>query len=354
MSSSGPGRGTLAADALRAMRGAGLEPPVELVETSPVLRARAGRAAAAARWHDDLVDPARTTARCWSSPTNSSTRCRSASSTPAGRELTRRPSATAASSATAAGRDARRSPAVARDRRATSPRRLAAQGGAALIVDYGHDRPRRRRHAAGGVAAMPLPIPSRRRASATSPPMSISRRWPTRRAARARASSARSAQGDWLEAMGIELRAAALAKAAPERAEEIDAARDRLTAPDQMGRLFKVMALVAPGWPEPAGFRMSDDRLSRRRARRRRRRWPRSAAQTSSRRSAISTRPRISPPSSSITARRIGAASSPIRAYAVRIAEADGEAVGLCQARPALAAVRAVEGPASSFASSTC
>ena len=49
----GPGRGTLAADALRAMRGAGLEPPVELVETSPVLRlAQAERLSA--RWHDDL------------------------------------------------------------------------------------------------------------------------------------------------------------------------------------------------------------------------------------------------------------------------------------------------------------
>ena len=34
----GPGRGTLAADALRAMRSAGLRPPIHLVETSPVLR----------------------------------------------------------------------------------------------------------------------------------------------------------------------------------------------------------------------------------------------------------------------------------------------------------------------------
>jgi SAM-dependent MidA family methyltransferase len=34
----GPGRGTLAADALRAMARAGLRPPVHLVETSPVLR----------------------------------------------------------------------------------------------------------------------------------------------------------------------------------------------------------------------------------------------------------------------------------------------------------------------------
>ena len=63
-----------------------------------------------------------------------------------------------------------------------------------------------------------------------------------------------TAQGIWLNAMGIKLRAASLAKAAPERAADIVAARIRLTAPDQMGRLFKVMALVAPGWPEPAGF----------------------------------------------------------------------------------------------------
>jgi SAM-dependent MidA family methyltransferase len=54
--------------------------------------------------------------------------------------------------------------------------------------------------------------------------------------------------------MGIKLRAASLAKAAPERASEIAAARVRLTGPDQMGRLFKAMALVAPGWPEPGGF----------------------------------------------------------------------------------------------------
>ena len=53
MSSSGPGRGTLAEDALRAMRGAGLAPPVELVETSPVLR-RAQAERVSACWHDDL------------------------------------------------------------------------------------------------------------------------------------------------------------------------------------------------------------------------------------------------------------------------------------------------------------
>jgi SAM-dependent MidA family methyltransferase len=54
--------------------------------------------------------------------------------------------------------------------------------------------------------------------------------------------------------MGLPLRAAALAHAAPARTEEIAAARDRLSAPGQMGRLFKVLAFSAPGWQEPAGF----------------------------------------------------------------------------------------------------
>ena len=51
----GPGRGTLAADALRAMRAAGLAPRVHFVETSPVLRAAQAERVAGAAWHDDLA-----------------------------------------------------------------------------------------------------------------------------------------------------------------------------------------------------------------------------------------------------------------------------------------------------------
>ena len=57
-----------------------------------------------------------------------------------------------------------------------------------------------------------------------------------------------------LEAMGIGLRARALAAASPDRSDEIEKARDRLVSRNQMGNLFKVMALAAPHWPEPAGF----------------------------------------------------------------------------------------------------
>jgi SAM-dependent MidA family methyltransferase len=61
-------------------------------------------------------------------------------------------------------------------------------------------------------------------------------------------------QGDFLKALGIDDRARALAKAAPERGDSIAADRNRLVGDDQMGSLFKVIALTAPGWPVPAGF----------------------------------------------------------------------------------------------------
>jgi SAM-dependent MidA family methyltransferase len=132
-------------------------------------------------------------------------------------------------------------------------RRLAAQGGAALIVDYGHDRPGTGdtlQAVSGHAYADPFAEPGERDLTAHVDFHAL--------AQAARAGGVRvfgpCAQGIWLNAMGIKLRAASLAKAAPERAAEIAAARERLTAPEQMGRLFKAMALVAPNWPEPAGF----------------------------------------------------------------------------------------------------
>jgi SAM-dependent MidA family methyltransferase len=62
------------------------------------------------------------------------------------------------------------------------------------------------------------------------------------------------AQGQWLIALGISDRAAVLARAAPTRADEIAASYRRLTSADEMGQLFKCMAVLAPSWPNPAGF----------------------------------------------------------------------------------------------------
>jgi len=68
-----------------------------------------------------------------------------------------------------------------------------------------------------------------------------------------------TAQGVWLSALGIQQRAAMLAEASPDRTDEIDAARDRLVKADQMGALFKVMAVYSPDWPVPEGFGVAID-----------------------------------------------------------------------------------------------
>ncbi|MGE0828320.1 MAG: class I SAM-dependent methyltransferase [Hyphomonadaceae bacterium] len=62
------------------------------------------------------------------------------------------------------------------------------------------------------------------------------------------------AQGAWLAALGVEARAAALARANPARAERIAREHRRLTHPDEMGALFQVLCLSSPTLPTPAGF----------------------------------------------------------------------------------------------------
>jgi SAM-dependent MidA family methyltransferase len=61
-------------------------------------------------------------------------------------------------------------------------------------------------------------------------------------------------QGEWLKRLGIEQRARALSQQNPDRATEITSAVDRLTAPRQMGELFKIIAIRSPDWPTPVGF----------------------------------------------------------------------------------------------------
>ena len=55
-------------------------------------------------------------------------------------------------------------------------------------------------------------------------------------------------------ALGIEARAAALAKAAPHKAGDVTTALFRLTGAEAMGSLFKVLGLVGPDWPQGVGF----------------------------------------------------------------------------------------------------
>lgn len=62
-------------------------------------------------------------------------------------------------------------------------------------------------------------------------------------------------QKDFLERLGINERADMLKEGAtPEQRAEIDSTLMRLIAPAQMGSLFKVLALATPGLPVPPGF----------------------------------------------------------------------------------------------------
>ncbi|HWL46678.1 MAG TPA: SAM-dependent methyltransferase [Sphingomonadaceae bacterium] len=264
----GPGRGTLAVDALRTMRRFGLAPPVHFVETSPALRAKQGAAVADARWHDALATlprdgpllvvaneffdalPIRQFVK-----TVAGWRERMVSVGPDGfvpvpgtvpcdalipaRLLAAEP-----------GSIVEASPAIAAVAR-TLARRLADQGGAALIVDYGYaDR------AAGDTLqavhahayADPIAAPGRSDLTAHVDFGALAA------AAEGVAALGPVDQGDWLLGLGIGTRAEALAAASPTRRDEILAGLRRLTAGDEMGTLFKILALVAPDWPAPAGF----------------------------------------------------------------------------------------------------
>jgi len=62
-------------------------------------------------------------------------------------------------------------------------------------------------------------------------------------------------QGAFLGGLGIGARAAALARGRGEAEQaRIERQLHRLTAPEEMGTLFKVMAFAAPGLPAPPGF----------------------------------------------------------------------------------------------------
>ena len=61
-------------------------------------------------------------------------------------------------------------------------------------------------------------------------------------------------QGEFLRSLGLDQRAAQLAKASPEAVGKIMSERDRLAAPDQMGHLFKVLGVRHPDMPPLAGF----------------------------------------------------------------------------------------------------
>jgi NADH dehydrogenase [ubiquinone] 1 alpha subcomplex assembly factor 7 len=131
--------------------------------------------------------------------------------------------------------------------------RLAGQGGAALMIDYGHTELR------GGSTLQavrahkkvdPLAMPGEADLTAHVDFETLARI--------ARSHDVRRLgpvpQGRWLTQLGIDMRAEALAKMAPQYAAQLQQDKHRLVADDQMGLLFKVMGLAGPAWPGGTGF----------------------------------------------------------------------------------------------------
>jgi SAM-dependent MidA family methyltransferase len=135
----------------------------------------------------------------------------------------------------------------------TLARRLLAKGGAALIIDYGYEGPAvgdTLQAVRGHQYANPFEDPGEADLTAHVDFATL------KEAAEAEGLTVHGpvTQGAFLTALGVDARAEALARAAPERAEGIAVDRDRLVGEEQMGELFKAIALTAPGWPVPAGF----------------------------------------------------------------------------------------------------
>ena len=136
--------------------------------------------------------------------------------------------------------------------------RLAVQGGAALIIDYGYGQ---------SGAQAPDTLQAVHRGEQVSPYREPGRHDLTAHvdfgalaavaAGRGLACHGPVAQGAFLGALGIGARADALKQGrGPVQAATITAALLRLTAPQQMGAIFQALGLSAPGWPAPAGFAM--------------------------------------------------------------------------------------------------
>jgi len=244
----GPGRGTLAADALRVLCSAGFRGEVHFVETSPVLREVQAEAIEGALWHDSVEDlPAKPLLLV----ANEFLDALPVRQFVGGVE--RR--VVIAAGGLAFDRDGEvveDSPARA-EAVAGVARRLVEKGGAALFIDYGHatSAPGETLQAVRGHHFAPvLDRPGEQDLTAHVDFEQVAR---CARDAGA-AVSAVVSQGKWLIRLGIEARAQALSRANPERADDIEAALRRLTSPDEMGTLFKVIAIHSPQWPAPAGF----------------------------------------------------------------------------------------------------
>ena len=275
----GPGRGTLMADALRAARKAAgftAAMSVHMVETSPVLagmqrQALAGRPA---QWHRSLDEVPGGPLLLVANEFFDALPVRQFQLTPQGwRErvvelggdgaefrIGLAPGAVTDNTVPDEIAASARPGDIAEIRPAGSlimseiARRIAAHGGAALIVDYGHARsaPGETLQAVRGHESHnPLESPGEADLTAHVDFGALAR-------AAVQAGAAAFGpvpQGHFLSQLGIAERAESLRRdASPDQARDIEAARRRLIGRDEMGTLFKALAVTPAGSPPPSGF----------------------------------------------------------------------------------------------------
>ncbi|MEQ8327562.1 MAG: SAM-dependent methyltransferase [Parvibaculum sp.] len=271
----GPGRGTLMADALRALRSVpGMldAASVHFVETSPVLRAAQRERLPDAHWHssaDELPDlplflvaneffdalpitQYQRTERGWCERYVGYAEGRFVpvlAPVAAANDKALPPAITAA----AEGTIAETCPAGISIISGIASR-IATHGGGALVIDYGHERSAPgdtlqavRNHA----FADPFAAPGEADLTAHVDFEALAH------GVRGGGATPHGpvGQGTFLCALGIEARAGQLARnASSTQREAIGQALRRLTASDEMGSLFKVLGITPPGSEPPAGF----------------------------------------------------------------------------------------------------
>ena len=244
----GPGRGTLASDALRVLRRSGFAGEVHLVETSPVLRSAQKEAVPDAVWHDSVEDLPALPMLLVANEFLDALPVRQFVGDTERKVMI-------AAGGLAFDRDGEiveRSP--ARDSAVTAIATcLATCGGAALIIDYGHERtaPGDTLQAVSGHRYVPTLVDPGEQDLTAHVDFEAVGRVASEAGAKV---TAVITQGEWLNRLGIGARAAALATANPERVPELERAVDRLCHEEQMGQLFKVMGAHSPDWPAPAGL----------------------------------------------------------------------------------------------------
>ena len=267
----GPGRGTLAADALRSMQAFGFKPDCYFIENSEALR-RLQRANVPAAQFIDSVDDVPTDGLAFvvANEFFDALPVRQLVSTHSGwreRVVVRDRGNSFIASPGLKPMDA---VIPAELRNAPSPciyefcpdagvimaqiaNKIASQGGAALVIDYGYLLPGLgdtlqsvRKHK----FAQPFENPGEQDLTAHVNFLELAN------VARMKDLRVQGPveQGKWLTSLGIETRTRMLCESAPHRKDELLAASSRLIDATEMGSLFKVLAVSSPSLPDPEGF----------------------------------------------------------------------------------------------------